>query len=32
MAVVHVDPLQEAGEEYHRFATHSHDDFPPHSH
>src|SRR5215211_371747 len=32
MAVVHVDPLQEAGEEYHRIATHRHGDFPPHSH
>ena len=32
MAVVHVDPLQETGEEYHRVATHRHDGFPPHSH
>src|SRR5215217_501073 len=32
MAVVHVDPLQETGEEYHRIATHRHGDFPPHSH
>src|SRR5215210_2738752 len=32
MAVIHVDPLQEAGEEYHRIATHRHGDFPPHSH
>jgi cation diffusion facilitator family transporter len=31
-AVVHMDPLQEAGEEHHRIATHSHDGFPPHSH
>jgi len=31
-AVVHVDPVQEAGEEYHRVATHSHDGLPPHSH
>jgi hypothetical protein len=29
-AVVHVDPLQEAGEEHHRFAAH--DGLPPHSH
>src|SRR5918998_38800 len=32
MTVVHVDPLQEAGEEHHRIATHSHDGLPPHSH
>ena len=32
MAVVHVDPLQEAGEEHHSIATHSHDGLPPHSH
>ena len=32
MAVVHVDPGQEVGEEYHRIATHSHDGLPPHSH
>jgi cation diffusion facilitator family transporter len=32
MAVVHVDPLQELGEEHHRIATHSHDGLPPHSH
>src|SRR5215218_1822290 len=32
MAVVHVDPLQETGVEYHRIATHRHGDFPPHSH
>jgi divalent metal cation (Fe/Co/Zn/Cd) transporter len=32
MAVVHVDPLQEAGEEHHRIAPHSHDGLPPHSH
>jgi cation diffusion facilitator family transporter len=31
-AVIHVDPLQEAGEEHHRFSTHSHDGLPPHSH
>ena len=28
-AVVHVDPLQEAGEEHHRVAAHSHDGLPP---
>jgi cation diffusion facilitator family transporter len=32
MAVVHVDPLQELGEEHHRIASHSHDGLPPHSH
>jgi cation diffusion facilitator family transporter len=32
MAVVHVDPLQELGEEHHRIAAHSHDGLPPHSH
>jgi hypothetical protein len=34
MAVVHVDPLQELGEEHHRvaFAFHSHDGLPPYSH
>jgi cation diffusion facilitator family transporter len=32
MAVVHVDPVQEVGEEYHRIASHSHDGLPPHSH
>ncbi len=32
MAVVHVDPLQEAGEEHHRITAHSHDGLPPHSH
>src|SRR5215207_2217600 len=32
MAVVHVDPVQEAGEEHHSIATHSHDGLPPHSH
>jgi len=31
-AVVHVDPVQEAGEDHHRFASHSHDDLPFHSH
>ena len=32
MAVVHVDPVQEAGEEHHRISAHSHDGLPPHSH
>ncbi len=32
VAVVHVDPLQEAGEEHHRIAAHSHDGLTPHSH
>jgi cation diffusion facilitator family transporter len=32
MAVVHVDPVQEAGEEHHHVAAHSHDGLPPHSH
>ena len=32
MAVVHVDPVQEAGEEHHRVALHSHDDLASHSH
>jgi cation diffusion facilitator family transporter len=32
MATVHVDPLEEAGEEHHSIATHSHDGLPPHSH
>jgi cation diffusion facilitator family transporter len=32
MAVVHVDPVQEAGEEHHRIVAHSHDGLPPHSH
>ena len=31
-AVIHVDPLQEAGEEHHRISAHSHDDLPIHSH
>jgi cation diffusion facilitator family transporter len=31
-AVVHVDPVQEAGEEHHRIPAHSHDGLPPHSH
>lgn len=32
VAVVHVDPIQETGEEYHRIPAHSHDDLPTHSH
>jgi cation diffusion facilitator family transporter len=32
MAVVHVDPVQEAGEEHHRVDEHSHDGLPLHSH
>jgi cation diffusion facilitator family transporter len=32
MAVIHVDPIQEAGEEHHRVTAHSHDDLPTHSH
>jgi cation diffusion facilitator family transporter len=32
MAVVHVDPVEEAGEEHHSIANHSHDGLPPHSH
>jgi cation diffusion facilitator family transporter len=31
-AVIHVDPVQEAGEEHHRISTHSHDGLTPHSH
>ena len=31
-AVIHVDPLQQAGEEYHRITAHSHDGLPTHSH
>jgi hypothetical protein len=27
-AVIHVDPVQEAGEEHHRIASHSHDGLP----
>ena len=30
-AVVHVDPIQEAGEEHHRIDSHSHDGLPTHS-
>ena len=32
MAVVHVDPVQQSGEEHHRISAHSHDDLPTHSH
>jgi cation diffusion facilitator family transporter len=32
MAVMHADPVQEAGDEHHRIATHRHDGLPPHSH
>src|SRR5215218_960346 len=31
-AIIHVDPVQEAGEEHHRIPSHSHDGLPPHSH
>lgn len=31
-AVIHVDPIREAGEEHHRIATHAHDGLPTHSH
>jgi cation diffusion facilitator family transporter len=31
-AVVHVDPVEEAGEEHHRIAAHSHDGLTIHSH
>jgi cation diffusion facilitator family transporter len=31
-AVVHVDPVQEAGEKHHRIPAHSHDGLPSHSH
>ena len=32
LAVIHVDPVQEAGEEHHRIGVHTHDALPPHSH
>ena len=32
MAVVHVDPLQEAGEGHHRITAHIYDGLPLHSH
>jgi len=31
-AVVHVDPVQELGEEHHQVASHAHDGLPTHSH
>ncbi len=31
-AVVHVDPVEEAGEEFHRIVEHRHDGLPAHSH
>jgi cation diffusion facilitator family transporter len=31
-AVIHVDPVEEAGEEHHRIGSHSHDGLPTHSH
>src|SRR5215203_310048 len=31
-AVIHVDPIQEAGEKHHRVSAHSHDGLPVHSH
>lgn len=31
-AIVHVDPIEEAGEEFHRIIKHSHDGLPVHSH
>jgi cation diffusion facilitator family transporter len=31
-AVIHVDPVQEAGEDHHRITAHSHDGLPTHSH
>lgn len=31
-AVVHVDPVQESGEEYHRIGAHNHEDLPTRSH
>jgi divalent metal cation (Fe/Co/Zn/Cd) transporter len=31
-AVIHVDPLEEAGEAHHRIGAHSHDGLPTHSH
>jgi len=31
-AIIHVDPVQEAGEEHHHIAAHAHDDLPTHSH
>jgi cation diffusion facilitator family transporter len=31
-AIVHVDPVNEAGEQYHKIKLHSHDGLPAHSH
>jgi divalent metal cation (Fe/Co/Zn/Cd) transporter len=30
--VIHIDPMQEAGEEFHRIHAHTHDGLPVHSH
>jgi cation diffusion facilitator family transporter len=30
--VIHIDPVQEAGEDHHRITAHSHDGLPTHSH
>ncbi len=30
--VIHIDPIQEAGEEFHRIQAHTHDGLPVHSH
>ena len=30
--MVHMDPVQEAGEEHHHITSHTHDGLPPHSH
>ena len=30
--IIHVDPMEEAGEEFHRILQHSHDELPVHSH
>jgi divalent metal cation (Fe/Co/Zn/Cd) transporter len=32
VAVIHVDPIEEAGEHHHHIAEHSHDGLPLHSH
>jgi divalent metal cation (Fe/Co/Zn/Cd) transporter len=31
-AVIHVDPVNEAGEQHHRILAHAHDGLPPHGH
>jgi cation diffusion facilitator family transporter len=31
-AITHIDPVDEAGEEYHKVYNHTHDDLPEHSH